>query len=173
MMREKIDAGEYRTWGAFLGDFQLMLRNALYFNDRKSYVYRIALQLNKEGNERLKEVDIEGRQAIYLMHPGGPAAAAEEEAREFEELQLPPPMNPFLMIPSQNPVGVDVPLDEENTDGEEDMGYSSFSETESEGEGRGQGCPSVMKMQATLNVWPMLGGFSFRLSSYRMPWRVM
>lgn len=153
MMREKIDARQYRTWGAFLSDFRLMLRNAFYFNDKKSYVYRVALLLNKEGNERLKEVDVEGRQAIYLMHPGGPAAAAEDEAREFEERQLPVPMNPFLIIPSEAPKATKSPLDvDAEMDQWEEDAYSSFSETESEGEERGQGCPSVMKMQSMLNV---------------------
>ena len=159
MMREKIDTRQYRTWGAFLADFNLMLRNALYYNDKKSVVYRVAVSLNKEGNERLREVDVEGRQAIYLLHPGGPAAAAEEEAHEFEEKELTPPMNPFLIVPPASPRAMQSPLEEEmEEDGGEiygDMagdGYSSFSETDAEGDMRGQGCPSVMKMQNTLNV---------------------
>lgn len=152
-MRAKIEARQYRTWGAFLADFQLMLKNAFFFNDKKSVVYRIALQLNKEGNERLKEVDVEGRQAIYLAHPGGPAAAAEDEAREFRERHLPVPINPFFVVPSENPKSTETSSDEEMaTDVSTEVGYSSFSETESEGDGRGQGCPSIMKMQTDLNV---------------------
>jgi len=155
VMREKIEAKQYRSWGALLADFSLMLRNAFYFNDKKSYVYRVALQLNKEGNERLREVALEGRQAIYLQHPGGPMGAFEDEKREFEEKGLPPPVNPFLLVPPLKPTLKRSPLDVEIDNAEwshSEEAYSSFSDTDSEDEMRGQGCPSVMKLQNTLNV---------------------
>lgn len=134
-----------------------MVRNAMHYNDKKSHVYETARLLDKEGNLRLQEVDLEGRRAIFLSHANGPETAALDEAQEFRTYGLAIPMNPFLMIPTTIPT-IDA-LDPMILNEEEDYedGYSSFSETDGEDDDRGQGCPSLATMTSTLSASPMKG----------------
>lgn len=53
-MRKKIKEKKYKTWGEFRNDFQLMCKNAISYNVKKSPIFRAAVNLFEEGNEFLK-----------------------------------------------------------------------------------------------------------------------
>ena len=48
-MSEKVRAHEYRTWGAFQKDFELICSNAMAYNEKRSKVHKAALQLHRQG----------------------------------------------------------------------------------------------------------------------------
>lgn len=75
-----------------------------------------------------QDAGLEGRKAIYLLHPGGPAEAASEESEEYSTQGLSPPINAFLLCPGHTPLPPP-PADEED---EKQTYYSSYSDTDSE-----------------------------------------
>lgn len=48
-MRERLQRRQYRTWGAFVDDFELVCANALAFNRKRSRVHRAAVTLQHAG----------------------------------------------------------------------------------------------------------------------------
>jgi Bromodomain len=81
-MREKVQAREYRTWQAFIEDFELICSNAMTYNQKRSLIHKAALNLLRHGKKHLHSwrTELEGKRAIHNLHPDGPARAAQEEA---------------------------------------------------------------------------------------------
>lgn len=79
-MRQKLRALEYRTFAAFVEDFELVGNNAMRYNQKRSRVHRSAVNLLRHGKKHLNNVQLEATRAIHLLHPEGPVAAAQEEA---------------------------------------------------------------------------------------------
>lgn len=48
-MREKVRNREYRTWGAFNCDFELICANAVVYNQQKSKVHKAAKTMLRQG----------------------------------------------------------------------------------------------------------------------------
>lgn len=79
-MRQKLRALEYRTFTAFVDDFELVGNNAMRYNQKRSRVHRSAVNLLRHGKKHLNTVQLEATRAIHMLHPDGPVAAAQEEA---------------------------------------------------------------------------------------------
>jgi len=79
-MRHKLRALEYRTFAAFVEDFELVGNNAMRYNQKRSRVHRSAVNLLRHGKKHLNTVQLEATRAIHMLHPEGPVAAAQEEA---------------------------------------------------------------------------------------------
>ena len=79
-MRQKLRALEYRTFAAFVEDFELVGNNAMRYNQKRSRVHRSAVNLLRHGKKHLNTVQLEATRAIHMLHPEGPVAAAQEEA---------------------------------------------------------------------------------------------
>ena len=79
-MRHKLRALEYRTFTAFVDDFELIANNAMRYNQKRSRVHRSAVNLLRHGKKHLNTVQLEATRAIHMLHPDGPIAAAQEEA---------------------------------------------------------------------------------------------
>ena len=79
-MRQKLRALEYRTFTAFVDDFELIANNAMRYNQKRSRVHRSAVNLLRHGKKYLNTVQLEATRAIHMLHPDGPIAAAQEEA---------------------------------------------------------------------------------------------
>lgn len=79
-MRQKLRALEYRTFAAFVDDFELIANNAMRYNQKRSRVHRSAVNLLRHGKKHLNTVQLEATRAIHMLHPEGPTAAAQEEA---------------------------------------------------------------------------------------------
>ena len=79
-MRQKLRALEYRTFTAFVEDFELVGNNAMRYNQKRSRVHRSAVNLLRHGKKHLNTVQLEATRAIHMLHPDGPVAAAQEEA---------------------------------------------------------------------------------------------
>lgn len=79
-MRQKLRALDYRTFAAFVEDFELIGSNAMRYNQKRSRVHRSAVNLLRHGKKHLNNVQLEATRAIHLLHPEGPVAAAQEEA---------------------------------------------------------------------------------------------
>ncbi len=79
-MRQKLRALEYRTFAAFVEDFELIGNNAMRYNQKRSRVHRSAVNLLRHGKKHLNNVQLEATRAIHLLHPEGPVVAAQEEA---------------------------------------------------------------------------------------------
>ncbi|KAL3146630.1 hypothetical protein ABBQ32_000861 [Trebouxia sp. C0010 RCD-2024] len=79
-MRQKLRALEYRTFTAFVDDFELVGNNAMRYNQKRSRVHRSAVNLLRHGKKHLNTVQLEATRAIHMLHPDGPIAAAQEEA---------------------------------------------------------------------------------------------
>ena len=79
-MRQKLRALEYRTFTAFVEDFELIGNNAMRYNQKRSRVHRSAVNLLRHGKKHLNTVQLEATRAIHMLHPEGPVAAAQEEA---------------------------------------------------------------------------------------------
>jgi hypothetical protein len=82
LMRQKLADREYRTWRAFVEDFELICNNATTYNQRRSKIHKAAAQMLRSGKKLLQTSELEGRKAVALLHPDGPHAAALEEERE-------------------------------------------------------------------------------------------
>lgn len=78
-MRQKLRALEYRTFTAFVEDFELIGNNAMRYNQKRSRVHRSAVNLLRHGKKHLNTVQLEATRAIHMLHPEGPVAAAQEE----------------------------------------------------------------------------------------------
>jgi len=89
-MIEKVQAGKYLTWRSLVSDLDLICANAMTFNPKRSRVYKCAQQLQKAGKKAFAQSELEGRKAIALAHPEGPAAAeaGEDLARAEYERQV-------------------------------------------------------------------------------------
>ena len=79
-MRQKLRALEYRTFTAFVDDFELIANNAMRYNQKRSRVHRSAVNLLRHGKKHLNTVQLEATRAIHMLHPDGPIAAAQEDA---------------------------------------------------------------------------------------------
>lgn len=79
-MRQKLRALEYRTFTAFVDDFELIANNAMRYNQKRSRVHRSAVNLLRHGKKHLNTVQLEATRAIHMLHPEGPIVAAQEEA---------------------------------------------------------------------------------------------
>ena len=79
-MRQKLRALEYRTFTAFVDDFELVGSNAMRYNQKRSRVHRSAVNLLRHGKKHLNTVQLEATRAIHMLHPDGPIVAAQEEA---------------------------------------------------------------------------------------------
>lgn len=78
-MAEKAKNREYRTWRAFMDDLVLLCNNAIEYNPKRSRVHKAALKLLDAGRRLLQSLEVEGRKAIAMLHPEGPAQAAKDE----------------------------------------------------------------------------------------------
>ena len=93
-MRQKLRALEYRTFAAFVEDFELIGNNAMRYNQKRSRVHRSAVNLLRHVKKHLNTVQLEATKAIHMLHPEGPLAAAEEEAAVNRAA------NPVVLAPS-------------------------------------------------------------------------
>ena len=48
-MSEKVRGREYRTWGDFVSDFELICSNAMEYNQKRSRVHKAAMRLQRQG----------------------------------------------------------------------------------------------------------------------------
>lgn len=48
-MREKVRNREYKTWGTFISDFELICANAVVYNQQKSKVHKAAKAMLRQG----------------------------------------------------------------------------------------------------------------------------
>ena len=55
-MRQKLRALEYRTFTAFVDDFELIANNAMRYNQKRSRVHRSAVNLLRHGKKHLNTV---------------------------------------------------------------------------------------------------------------------
>ncbi|DBA85626.1 TPA: hypothetical protein ACH3X1_005203 [Trebouxia sp. C0004] len=153
-MRQKLRALEYRTFAAFVEDFELIGNNAMRYNQKRSRVHRSAVNLLRHGKKHLNNVQLEATRAIHLLHPEGPVAAAQEEAaasRGASAVPLAPSMSnlnkllPPLTMPHHSSkqlqrgvsgldMSIPMALQDLQADyfSDEDPAYSSFSDTDLE-----------------------------------------
>ncbi|KAA6421449.1 MAG: bromodomain-containing 7-like [Trebouxia sp. A1-2] len=153
-MRQKLRALEYRTFAAFVEDFELIGNNAMRYNQKRSRVHRSAVNLLRHGKKHLNNVQLEATRAIHLLHPEGPVAAAQEEAaasRAANAVPLAPSTSnlnkllPSLTMPHHSSKqlqrgvsGLDISMPMALQDlqadyfSDEDPAYSSFSDTDLE-----------------------------------------
>lgn len=153
-MRQKLRALEYRTFAAFVEDFELVGNNAMRYNQKRSRVHRSAVNLLRHGKKHLNTVQLEATKAIHMLHPEGPVAAAEEEAavnRAANPIMLAPSTSnlkqllPSLSMPRDSSrslqrgvSGLDMSMPMALQDlqadyfSDEDPAYSSFSDTDLE-----------------------------------------
>ena len=105
-MRQKLRALEYRTFAAFVEDFELIANNAMRYNQKRSRVHRSAVNLLRHGKKHLNTVQLEATRAIHMLHPEGPIVAAQEEAaanRAANALNLAPSTsNLSKLLPSSS-----------------------------------------------------------------------
>lgn len=82
VMRQKVRQRAYRTWQGFVEDFELIANNAMTYNQKRSRVHKAAITMLRAGKKHLQNLELQGRKGISLLHPGGPQAAAADEAAE-------------------------------------------------------------------------------------------
>ena len=56
-MREKVLARKYRSWRAFMADFDVIFSNAMTYNQKKSRVHHAAEVLVRAGNKLLQAAE--------------------------------------------------------------------------------------------------------------------
>jgi len=71
--------GPYRRWKDLDDDVGVICANAQRFNPRRTRVHRAAAAYARAMRRALQASEVEGRRAVVLLHPGGPAAAAADE----------------------------------------------------------------------------------------------
>jgi hypothetical protein len=76
-MRTKIANKQYVNWHEITRDFNLICNNAMRYNQKRSRVHRSALVMLRAGNKLLAEMELEGRRAVSVLHPGRPASGAD------------------------------------------------------------------------------------------------
>ena len=50
-MREKVHGRKYRSWRAFIADFELVCNNAMTYNQKRSRVHHAALTVLRAGSK--------------------------------------------------------------------------------------------------------------------------
>lgn len=77
-MRSKVRGKQYVSWQELVRDFELICTNAMKYNQKRSRVYKQALVILRAGKKLLIEVELEGRRAVSLLHPGPPSVAGRD-----------------------------------------------------------------------------------------------
>ncbi len=90
VMRDKVKARSYRTWRAFVADFELICSNARTFNPKTHRVHKMAVAMQQKGRKLMETSQLQGRRCIHLLHPEGPAVAAAEEAADLMQYKEEP-----------------------------------------------------------------------------------
>jgi len=83
-MHAAVQARSYHTWRQLTADFDLIVANALAFNQKGDIWHTAAGTLKCRGSALLKAAEVQGRAAMIGLHPGGRAAALAEERAEVE-----------------------------------------------------------------------------------------
>jgi len=80
VMQQKLDAGAYTSWRAFVADFELIVTNARTYNTNKTRCYKCAQTLQRNINRILGQHELDIRKAFTALFPltpgpGGGGAA--------------------------------------------------------------------------------------------------
>jgi hypothetical protein len=80
IMRNKVQNKQYVNWHEVVRDFELICSNAMRYNQKRSRIHKVALVLLRGGKRLMKEMELEGRRAISVLHPAGPASLQPDDS---------------------------------------------------------------------------------------------
>jgi hypothetical protein len=69
VMQQKLDAGAYTSWRAFVADFELIVTNARTYNTNKTRCYKCAQTLQRNINRILGQHELDIRKAFTALFP--------------------------------------------------------------------------------------------------------